>query len=388
MKLLYILNIANRLNAFSHSSMLAAQRLGITFHIAGNWGYKTEQEREADAEKWGIVIHQVDFCRNPVHLGNWKAFRQLDALVKKHQFDIIHCNTPIGGLIGRLVGRKWHIRPMIYQVHGFHFYQGAPLMNWMLYYPAEKLLARWTDVMICINREDEALARQRMRLRDGGQIHYLPGIGIDTGRLYIHKRDRVDVRKDLNVSPDSFVVLSVGELNRNKNHEVVLEAIADLPKVHYMIAGKGESGDKLLERASVLGVEDRFHLLGFRTDIADLYHAADVFCLPSYREGLSLALMEAMAVGLPVIASDIRGNRDLIVQDEGGFLVSAKSISGFADAVRLLREDANGRDMMGAFNREYIKQFDIAVVVDQMERVYNSCISDCAKAKRSNDDSI
>ena len=154
MKILYILNIAKKVNNFSYTSMIAAKECGLQFHIAGNWSYSDASERENDEKKYGIRIHQIDFVRNPYSLKNRKAYKQLLSLCKQESFDVIHCNTPIGGFLGRIVGNKCNVHKIIYQVHGFHFYKGAPIINWILYYPIEKWLARKTDIIITINKED------------------------------------------------------------------------------------------------------------------------------------------------------------------------------------------------------------------------------------------
>ena len=369
-KLLYILNVANRLNNFSYSSMMAAMNLGFDFHIAGNWGYATRLEREEDEKRWGVKIHQIDFFRNPLHSDNFRAIGQLDHLLKSERFDIIHCNTPIGGLTGRVLGKKHRISQIIYQVHGFHFFQGAALSHWLLYYPVEKFLARWTDTMICINKEDYELAKRKMRLRNNGPIVYLPGIGIQTECLANASADRSAIRRELGIPLEAFLLFSVGELNQNKNHMVVIEAIADLPKVHYMIAGKGPLEHELYEKAVSLGIEDRLHLLGFRNDIPALNKVADAFCLPSLREGLSVSLMEAMAAGLPVACSDIRGNRDLLAHDADRFLIPPQDVCGFAAAIRYLSTSPAARTEAGKANIAAIKEYDMQRVIDMLQAIY------------------
>ena len=160
-KLLYVLNVAQRVNNFSHSAMLAAKELGFEFHIAGNWSYPSDLEREADEKEYGIRIHQIDFIRTPYHPGNWKAYVQLKKLVQREKYDVIHCNTPIGGVLGRVVGRQCKVPKIIYQAHGFHFFKGAPKTNWILFYPIEHWLARYTDVLITINHEDYNFAKNK-----------------------------------------------------------------------------------------------------------------------------------------------------------------------------------------------------------------------------------
>lgn len=349
-KMLYILNFARRLNQFSCASMLAAKNLGIDFHIISNWGYESADEMEADARRHGITIYQVDFMRNPLHPGNLKAYRQICDIMKREKFDIVHTNTPIGGVLGRLAARRFHTPNVIYQAHGFHFYQGGPKSGWVLYYPIEKILASATDLIITINQEDFRFASHKLHPRRQGGVIYVPGIGIDYEAYSDISIDREHKKQELGIPAQAAMILSVGELNQNKHHEIIIRAMEHIPDAHYAIAGQGELLSKLKELAAKYSVSDRVHFLGFRDDVKQLYKTADIFCLPSYREGLSAPVMEAMASGLPVVCSDIRGNRDLIIPNKGGVLVNAEDIQGFTRAINFLSGSADVRRKMSFFN--------------------------------------
>lgn len=368
-KLLYILNFARRVNQFSRSAMLAAQALGMEVHIASHFSYPDQETLRADEERYNIRIHQIDFLRNPLHPGNAKAYRQVCALMEREQFDIVHCNTPIGGVHGRLAARKYRVPAVIYQVHGYHFYKGGPLSSWLMYYPVEKWLARYTDILIAINTEDDALARKTMRVRRQDGIRFVPGVGIDTTAYAQVTVNKPAKREELGIPANALLALSVGELNDNKNHRVILQALQQVPGLHYAIAGVGERRDDLLTLAKELGVADRLRLLGFREDVRQVYKAADMFLLPSFREGLSASVMEAMASGLPVICSDIRGNRDLVMP-QGGFLVKPQDADGFANAMSAMAKDAQFRADMGAYNLERIKNYDVRIVTQMLQDIY------------------
>ncbi len=369
-KMLYILNFAHRLNQFSYSSILAAQNLGLEYHIACNWDYPSIKDKQADEKKYGVRIHQVDFMRNPLHPGNIKAYRRICRLIRDEKYQVVHCNTPIGGALGRIAAKRFGIKTVIYQAHGFHFYQGAPFSSWLLYYPIEKLLARFTDSLITINREDYALAREKMRLRKRGKVAYIPGIGIDTGVFAAITTDRQKKREELGIPPDATLLLSVGELNGNKNHAIIIRAVAEIPKLHYAIAGTGDLREHLHALSVQLGISDRVHLLGYREDVRQIYKAADIFCLPSFREGLSASVMEAMAAGLPVICSDIRGNRDLVKPRSGGFLVGVQDTRGYIAALRELADDPVKREAMAGFNIDRIKRFGLDRVTAMLQAEY------------------
>ena len=368
MKMLYILNMANRVNNFSYTSMLAAKKLGIEFHITGNWGYKNLDEKKQDEDKYGIYIHQIDFIRNPFDYKNFKAYKQLDTLVKKEGFDVIHCNTPIGGLLGRICAKRNGVKKVIYTAHGFHFYKGAPLLNWLVYYPVEKICSYFTDVLITINHEDYELAKKKMRAAD---TEYIPGVGIDTKKFQLAELDRDKKRKKMGVADGDIVLLSVGELNSNKNHEVIVKAVSELhnSKIHYFIAGQGEKKLYLSDLAEKLNVN--LHLLGYRTDIAELCGMSDIFCFSSYREGLSVSLMEAMAAGLPVVCSKIRGNTDLIDSD-GGELFDPRSAEDCSRALQ--KAISRNWNKMGEYNRQKVKEFGRDRVSEKMYEIYKDAL--------------
>lgn len=373
-KMLYILNVANRVNNFSYTSMIAAQSLDFEYHIAGNWGYKNDDERRADEEKYGIHIHQIDFIRTPYNPGNIKAYKQLAKIVEKERFDVIHCNTPIGGIVGRLLGKQFKIPTVIYQAHGFHFYKGAPLINWMLYYPVEKWLAHYTDVLITINSEDFELAKNKMKLRKDGKVYYVPGVGIDLSQFELPENTREIKRKELGLKETDVALISMGDLIDRKNYSVAIEAVAKANNhsFQYYICGKGPEEEKLQKVAENLGVEDQIHFLGYRTDIKELLKAADIFLFTSKQEGLARSMMEAMASGLPCVASRIRGNTDILNGTEGGFLCETNDVDSYAEKIDLLAKDPKMREAMGRNALMSVHNFSTNAVIDELGKDYAS----------------
>lgn len=341
-----------------------------------NEGYRTYVAAANDTDGENVTIPYCDkyvevaFKRNPLHPGNLLAFYKLKDLINNNEFDIIHCHTPVGGLLGRLAAikvRKKGTR-VFYTAHGFHFYKGAPLKNWLFYYPVEKICSYFTDVLITINHEDYALAKKRMK---ANQVKYVPGVGIDLSRFDNINIDRNAKRREIGVPEDALLLLSVGELNENKNHQIVIKSLEKLnnPNVHYAIAGIGDKKDYLLNLAKNLGVAEQLHLLGYRKDIPELNYSADVFCFPSFREGLSVSLMEAMACGLPVVCSRIRGNTELI-EKKGGILFDSNSVESCYHAVRdILAGDLR---QMGEINKEHVQNYSIDNVVAEMKSLYES----------------
>lgn len=374
MKMLYIHNQAKKVNNFSHSSMMAAKKLDIEFHIASNWGYNSCEERIEDEKKYGIKIHQIDFIRRPYDLRNIKAYKQVCDLIKKEKYDVIHCNTPIGGVIGRLAGKKCGVKKIIYQAHGFHFFKGASFFNWLIYYPIEKWLAKITDVLITINTDDYKLAKKKMKLRNNGEIFFVHGVGIDT-KMY-NKDDvmREVKRKELGIPLDAFVVLSVGELNRNKNNKVVISALNKIKNdsVYYVLCGDGKLYKNLKKQTEINGLVNNVYFLGYRNDINELYNMADCFIMPSIREGLSRSIMEAMASGLPSVVSKIRGNTDLITNMSTGILCESKRIDAYSDAINKLLYNVQLKEYMSRKCREDIKKYDSEIVENEMINIYRT----------------
>ena len=315
-------------------------------------------------------FHDLPFERSPIRKNNLQVYKDLKNIIDTEQYEIIHCHTPMGGAIGRLAARSARKKgtKVIYTAHGFHFFKGAPLVNWLAYYPAERWLARYTDVLITINTEDYEIAKKFKVNR----IEYVPGVGIDTDKFKNIEVNRTEKRESLGVSEDDFMIISVGELNKNKNHQVIIRAIAKLrnEKIKYVLCGQGPLETELRELAKELDVENQVKFLGFRKDVPDLMKVADLFAFPSYREGLSLSLMEAMASGLPVVCSEIRGNTDLIEDGKGGYLVEPSDVEGFAKYIKELIEDSRLKSEFGDFNHKKIENYSIENVMKEVENIY------------------
>jgi glycosyltransferase involved in cell wall biosynthesis len=387
-KALLVTTVSGFVPQFEMSNVNILQNMGYEIHYAAN--YKTPSYGNDNKRLTGtnIIPHQVDFIRNPFSLHNITVFRQLKDLMNKEHFDLVHCHTPMGGVLARLAAHATTTAPVIYTAHGFHFFKGAPLINWLCYYPMEKFLSHFTDEQICINKEDYKRAKKHFHAK---YVDYIPGVGIDLEK--IRKNINKDKKKtELGISQDKIVLLSSGELIKRKNHETIIRALADLkkkapalslPEYQYIICGHGILNDSLKKLAESLQVSDCISFLGYREDMMEIFQIADVFLFPSYQEGLPMALLEAMAYGLPVICSDIRGSRDLIGSCgnqpfnycSGGIVVKrANDISGFSKAIQLLLSENSARKEMGEWNSKRAKEFSICYVKDCMERIYGKLL--------------
>lgn len=371
-KILFITNMSKGVGSFSIASVEAAKKCGFEFYLAGNFEGTTKDKLKEDEEKYGLFIKQIDLARSPYSHKNINAYKQLIKVIKEEGIDYIHCNTPVGGLLGRIAGKKCKVKKVIYQAHGFHFYKGAPLKNWLIYYPIERWLAHYTDAIITINREDFELAKNKMRIRKGGKVYYVPGVGIDLSQYNLPENTREIKRQELGLKETDVALISAGELNANKNNKVIIEALGNLQNknVHYFLCGVGPCEQELKELAKSKGISEKVHFLGYRTDIKDLFRAADVFVMPSFREGLSRSIMEAMASGLPCIVSDIRGNRDLIDSNLGGFLCDPNDIKSFEISIESILQNSKLTKHMGVHNKNKIKKYSLNVVEDTLNEIY------------------
>ncbi|SET90469.1 Glycosyltransferase involved in cell wall bisynthesis [Lacrimispora sphenoides] len=379
-KALLVTTVSGFVPQFEMANVRILQEMGYEIHYAANYNYPSYGNDNHRLDGTGIIQHQVDFARSPFKSQNVKAYKQLKRLMTTEDFGLIHCHTPMGGVLSRLAAHKTKTAPVVYTAHGFHFYSGAPLVNWLLYYPVEKLLSFFTDELICINKEDYKRAKKKFHARN---VDYIPGVGINLERV----QKTVEVlrkREELGIPEGKVILLSSGELIKRKNHEAIIWAIAQLKNstmdFHYVICGHGVLEKHLHQLAKELQVLELVSFLGYREDMSEILQIADVFLFPSIQEGLPMAMLEAMAYGLPVICSDIRGSRDLMGKYAehaldycaGGIVVkSASDVLSYGQAIRILMEDRKMREEMGEKNRLCAKEFSDQYVKKDMCRIYS-----------------
>lgn len=322
------------------------------------------------------AFYDIPFERTPWKAGNLRAYRMLKKIIDEGEYAVVHCHTPVGASIARLAARSARKKgtKMVYTAHGFHFFTGAPLLNWLLFYPVERYLAPMTDVLITINKEDYARAKKKLATR---RIEYVPGVGVDTRRFHINGVDREEKRRELGFGDEAFLILTVAEMTKNKNHATVLRALALLKQepefsaMHYLICGRGDEQWSLEKLTKELGLTEHVHFLGYRSDVPELYRSSDLFAFMPFREGLSLALMEAMSSGLPTVCSRIRGNTDLIDENVSG-VFAENNPQAVADVILALRRDPQRRAALGQAAREKVGVFDEVPVHARMKEIYES----------------
>lgn len=362
MKVLFVASIVGHIYAFHLPYLEMFKENGYETHIAVNG------RRELP---FVDMLHDIPFERSPIKISNVSAYKQLKKLIDENEYDVIHCHTPVAAFLTRLAARKARKNgtKVIYTAHGFHFFKGAPLRNWLVFFPVEWISSFFTDLLITINKEDYAFAKKHMHAK---RIEYVHGVGMNEKKIAPSAVSREEKRNELKIPENAKVLFSVGELNENKNHEVIIKALAKInnPNIHYIIAGKGNKKDFLQQLSVSLGIHEQVHLLGFRTDINELLGCSDIFCFPSKREGLSVALMEATAAGLPIVCSNIRGNSDLITDGEGGYLCKPTDVDAFAEKISMLTDNEELCEKMSEINKNNIKNFVLGSVSEEMRKIY------------------
>ncbi len=375
MKMLYIKHRSGKvMNNFALSAIIAARELGLDFTIANNMSMADKEHFKHICEYYGIKMVHVDFDRNPLSSKNLRARKQLLALMKEEKYDIMHCNTPSGGMVGRLCAAQMKTPKVIYMAHGFHFWRGAPLKNWLFYYPVERILAHLTDRLITINTEDYERA-QCFHYKKGGKAVYVPGVGIDIQKFCSDNDIRANKRKELGIKNNEIMLLSVGELNENKNQKIIIQALGELNRrdIKYVVCGVGPLENALKTMASNLGVREQVVFAGFCTDIKDYYQAADVFVISSYREGLSVSLMEAMATGIPCVAGRIRGNVDLL--PNSCLLFDINDSNDLCEKINLATNTEIRKKEIEQNTRE-LKKYSMQNATLAMKNIYSDVISE------------
>ena len=371
-------SVASMIQQFNMENIRLLLEQGYEVDVACNleFGSTITPEKiaamKAELESLGVRVIHIPIPRKITAIGGIiTSFRMSRQLMTQGEYSLIHCHSPIGGVLCRLANRfsgRYGKAKMIYTAHGFHFFKGAPLANWLIFYPLEWFSSRYTDTLITINHEDHDLAARQFR---AGQVAYVPGIGVDLEKYRPDSAGRAEKLAELGLNGADTILVSVGELSVRKNHEVVLRALARAqdPHYQYLICGLGPLKEQLDRLVEELGISDRVHFLGYRNDIAQILNIADIYVFPSLQEGLPVALMESMAAGKAVACSRIRGNTDLI-EAKGGVLFDPRSVDDCADAIdKLLSADYR---QMGRFNLEKIRGFSRETVEKQMADLYRT----------------
>lgn len=366
-KVLFCATVDYHFKAFHLPILKWFKEKGWEVHIAASG----EIELPYVDQKYNIPIQ-----RSPFQSKNVAAYQELKEVINKNDYKIIHCHTPMGGVLTRLAAKqaRKHGTKVFYTAHGFHFCKGAPIMNWLLYYPIEKVLARYTDCLITINNEDYELANSH-RFR-ATEIEYVHGVGVDTERFKpLNIVDKRNQREKLGYNANDFLLFYAAEFNKNKNQQFLIRALAkikdSIPNARLLLAGEGLLQDSCKKLASELGVDHMVEFLGYRNDIVNLLPMCDVAVASSLREGLPVNIMEAMACGLPVVAIKNRGHIQLVKNNENGFIVNLEENELFSKRLKELGTDKELCKMLGKNSLRMVKQFSLLTVSMELHSIYS-----------------
>ena len=265
------------------------------------------------------VKHKISFERSPFKFNNIKAIKKLKKIINEEKFEIIHTHTPMGSVVTRIAAmhaRKKYSTKVIYTAHGFHFFKGAPLINWMVFYPVEKWLSKYTDCLITINEEDYNLAKAKFEAK---KIELVNGVGVDPEKFNFKMSDKEkhNLRNSIGTNDNDFVMIYPAELSKRKNQTMLLEVMKELKEEGYndiklLLPGKDSMNGKYKEMSKEYNIENEVKFLGYRKDIPQLMKISDLAVSTARQEGLPVNIIEAMMCELPIIATDCRGNRDLL----------------------------------------------------------------------------
>jgi glycosyltransferase EpsD len=363
-KVLFCATVDLHFKAFHLPYLKWFKEQGWEVHVAASG----DMELPYVDKKYNIAIQRSPF--NKMNLG---AYKELKRIIDKNQFNIIHCHTPMGGVLTRLAAReaRKHGTKVLYTAHGFHFCRGAPFLNWLVYYPAERWLSHYTDCLITINEEDFRLAVNHHF--KASQIEFIHGVGVNTER-FTPEKDKSILRAKYHYRNDAFLMFYAAEFNKNKNQKLLIESLAliknEIPNAILLLAGDGPLLQNCQDLSKKLGVKDMIDFLGYRNDIDLLLQMSDIAVASSLREGLPVNIMEAMACGLPVIANDNRGHRELIQDDENGWIIK-NDPAAFSDKIRALASNSDLKNELGLQGRnKVLLMYSIEKVLEEKSNIY------------------
>lgn len=332
------------------------------------------------------VKHQISFERSPIKWNNIKAIKDLKKIIDKEKFEIIHTHTPMGSVVTRLAAKRARNKlgtRVIYTAHGFHFYKGAPVLNWLVYYPIEKYLSKFTDDLITINKEDYELAKRNFKSE---HIYYVPGVGLDSKKFEFNmtEEEKTNLRKSLDIEKEDFVLIYPAEFTKTKRQTWLINTLKPVleenKKIHLLLPGRDSRNNECRNLVEKLGLSKQIHILGFRKDVPYLIAIADLAVSSSNREGLPINILESMYYGLPLVVTNCRGNRDLVKNGENGYVVNLNDCQEFRNKVLYLSEiKEEEKNQIKKINQEMIKQYLLDVVLEEMTKIYKRNVDNNVK---------
>ena len=367
-KALYVATVDIHIKSFHLPYLKLLHDKGYEVHVATNGD---------EIFPFCDVKHQICIERSPFKLSNLKAITQLKRIIETEKFDIIHCHTPMGSVVTRLAAktaRKKYGTRVIYTAHGFHFYKGAPKLNWFLFYPIEKYLAKYTDTLITINNEDYSLAKRKFSKRCN-DIQYVPGVGIDIKKfdVDVEKIERSKLIKEFPLRKNDFILTCVARLDKNKHQDFLIDVMENICKkhdnIHLLLVGPDELNGFYQKLVKSKKMENNIHFLGRRDDIPNILAVSNVIVSASMREGLPVNVIEAFSASKPVVALNCRGMKDLIEDDINGFVVN--NINDFIEKIDFLYSNPKKNIIICNNNKKKAKEFNVSHILEKIKIIYS-----------------
>ena len=372
-KVLFVAHVDSHIRHFHLPYLKYFKEKGYEVHVATS-------NDENEVFPYCDVKHTVCMERSPFKLNNIKAISQMKKILSKEHFDVIHCHTPMGGVVTRIAAKnaRKHGTKVFYTAHGFHFCKGCPKKNWIFYYPVEKYLSKFTDVLETINIEDYELAKNKFHAKRVEMVH---GVGVDDKKFNeepLDKDEKNKLKKELGINDGDFVLMYVAELNANKNQGMLIEAmkkiVNTIPNCKLYLIGKGIFEDKYKNDIVFAGLENNVNMTGYRNDTNKLLKLANLCVATSKREGLPINLVEAALSGVPMLAYKNRGHVEIVQNDVNGY--SFESENELVSRVIQLYKDKELLKNLKSNCRKSAEKFTLDNALKEQIEIYESEMKD------------
>ncbi|MBB2478787.1 glycosyltransferase family 4 protein [Bacillus sp. APMAM] len=379
MKILIVSTVSGTINTFLIPHIKWLIEKGNEVSVASNYA----EDIDDRISELGCTIYSVPFQRNPLKIENYQALKSIKQIVLNGKYEMVHVHTPVASLLTRFACRKIKGVTMVYTSHGFHFFNGAPMKNWIIYCTLERLAARWTDVLITMNDEDFDYG-QKLTLRSNIPCFKVHGVGVDLNKFSpISREEKLALRSEYQYNPNDFIVIYVAELSYRKQQDLLIKAISRLQKninqIKLLLVGDGELLETYKKMAANFKLDNQVEFLGYRKDIDKLLAMSDIAVSTSRQEGLPVNIMEAMATGLPIVVTNCRGNRDLITNNYNGIVVGVNDEKACANAIEKVYRSNKTRTIFSKNNINSIQTYKINNILSEMEEIYSNIFAEKIK---------
>lgn len=374
MKILFVATVRSHIGQFHMPFIRELKARGVEVHAAF---------KDNSADKPGLDLSAIDktfevpFERRPLRLNNIKAYRELKKIIDGNGYDAVHCHTPMGAVITRLAAKSARKKgtKVIYTAHGFHFFKGASIKNWMLFYPVEKYLSKYTDCLITINSEDCELAHKK-KFR-AGKIYKVHGVGVELDKFKaVDADEKARLRAEYGYDGDTFIMIYPADLSVRKNQPMLFDALQKIAEknknVKLLLPGQPIRLEEYKRMISERGIADNVEFLGYRRDINNLVGLSDLSVASSFQEGLPINIIEAMAMGNAIVATDVRGNNDAVEDGVNGYLVPVGDSDLMAEKILELMNDREKLRTFGENGLDMVKDFSTENVNREMLTIYGN----------------